>query len=470
MLPTHRRPNYAPGQFVEPAKDTMRHLANSLRSSSKIDAWAGNVDSRIVHAALLLMALIQFSSIWLYGPSLEWGDELVDSKAFGIPFQYALWLFIVLTVARQLGSGQGRPLLQGFLPLLPFWLSGLLATFWSWDFAASARSIILWMMMALCATVTAANLPTKTMRTALFRFFFAATFLSCVYSVAVPAFGQESYGLEKVWRGLFIGKNQLGWVSSFALVVAILFAGLPFRLRVLLAACAALCLLQSGSATALVAAFCAIIYGHVILALRRLNLSPVLASLSAIVGTLLIAAFIPLIFVPILDAFGRDITLTGRTYVWDIYLEAMRTCHGLGCGPRAFTGPNELTEPLSEALPQLGRIYQPHNMFIGAYGEAGIAGLLALVIGLGYITLVEPFRSASFTAAESGAIGMLCITGGLTETRELFAFGIGTFMLILWRAAASRDAASIASANHPHAVKTEPGKPPRYQRHITPML
>lgn len=427
----------------------MRHLANSRNSPSRIGAWIGRFDGRASHIALLLMALVQFSSIWLYGPALEWGDDLIDGKAFGTPFQYTLWLLIVLALARQLRSGAIAPLLQGFLPLLPFWLSGLLATFWSWDFAASARSITLWMLMALCATVIAANLQTKTMRTVLFRFFLAASFLSCVYSLAFPAYGQENYGLEKAWRGLFVSKNQLGWVSSFALVIAVCFAGFPLRLRALLAACAALCLLRSDSATALAAALCAIAYGHVVLALRRLNISAALASLVAIIGTLLIAALISLIFVPILDALGRDATLTGRTYVWDMYLDAMRACRGLGCGPRAFTGPNELTQPLSDALPQLGRIYQPHNMFIGAYGEAGLAGLCALAAGLGYITFVEPFRSSSVAAAENGAIGMLCIAGGLTETRELFAIGIGTFMLILWRAAAARDTASITRTGRP---------------------
>jgi O-antigen ligase len=399
--------------------------------------------ANLLYLVLLIAALIQFTTFWLYGESTKFGDPLINSKAYGIPYQYALWTSIIIATGNEVYLGVGLRILNGAWPLIPFWVAGVLASIDGWDPAASLRILLFWLAMAVCAGTVAHHLEPRKLRVTVAWTLFIMLAFSAAYSLLFPSMGQEMYGTQPVWRGAFVGKNQLGWVASFGLIFAARLKDLRPAARIILGAVSLACLVKSGSATALVAAVVAFGYGVAITTIKWMRLPSGLARFLVVSAAAAIALIVPIVVATSLSWLGRDATLTGRTIVWDIYLDAMHVCGGFGCGAGAFTSENYLTEPLAASLVRYGEIYSPHNMFIGAYGEGGLLGLVALVCGLGYITFIEPFRSKVSQASEQCAIlGMLIIVGGITETRDLYAAGIGPFVLMLWRIAAARETTS----------------------------
>jgi O-antigen ligase len=154
------------------------------------------------------------------------------------------------------------------------------------------------------------------------------------------------------------------------------------------------------------------------------------------------AGFLPML----LELLNRDPTLTGRTEIWQLYLNAMMNTPWLGQGPGAYTASSAITLPLAQQLGQNGSIVTPHNGFLGAFGDAGIAGLLTFSGLLLYVTVFAPFRRTSTALQVSASIGLLMMILGMVETHDVFAAGPGWFMLILSRSAALRDSVVPAIA------------------------
>jgi len=141
----------------------------------------------------------------------------------------------------------------------------------------------------------------------------------------------------------------------------------------------------------------------------------------------------------LLELLNRDPTLTGRTEIWQLYFNSMMNTPWFGQGPGAYTASSPITLPLATHLGQGGSIVTPHNSFLGAFGDAGLIGVLAFTSLLIYLSVIAPMQRASAALQTSASIAFLMITLGMVETHDVFTAGPGWFLLILSRSVAIRE-------------------------------
>ncbi len=383
-------------------------------------------------AVLLMLYLIQFTGAWIYPPSSAITlDSLQLEKFMGVPFQYAIWGLVVLTLAWH-GQTYGLARLSRVLAVVaPFGVVGLVSAVFGFNPFTSTRYVILWSLAVIGAAVVGSELAPQCGLRILCQMMLLLMAGSVVMALAVPSIGQQGYGFTMVWRGLFTGKNQLGWIAALALIIATSYASrTTWKLSASTILMAGVCLVFSGSKGALAAAMVAIGYIYLVNWLAP-RVTPgfgvfVTLSMMAIAG---LTIFLVLPYV--LEALGRDMTLTGRTDVWRTYFAAMTKTLWLGEGAGAYTSLSPLTLPLAAKLTDLGAIVTPHNIFLGVLGDAGLFGLLAFIAMQVYLTLTRPFLVRQPSVILCSGIGFVMMAHGMVETHEVLSPGPGWMLLML---------------------------------------
>lgn len=386
---------------------------------------------------MLVMCLVQFLGFWFYAKFESGSAVLINqSKIFSVPFQYVLWASILGSTAlfvKQRGAG---PLAVALKPFIPFLVVGLVAGAFGIDPFGSLRMMSLWGLMALGAMVLGYSIPAeRALRTMLWSMF-VFLLLSAIWSVAMPTYGLQGGEGANLWRGLFVGKNQLGWIAALVLVVACSMYRTGYRrLPLMTGALAVLCLLGSGSRGALVAALTALAYGYLVPRLMR-HVTPGFGTAIVLVGGLCAVVCAALALPIILDLLGRDITLTGRTIIWKTYFISISKTPWIGQGPGAYTALSAITAVLAARLSDLGAIATPHNIYLGVLGDAGLFGLIAFLGMMIHMVLIVPAYRRGHLWMLTGTIGFLIMANGLVETQQIFSAGPGWFLLILLRSMA----------------------------------
>lgn len=399
-------------------------------------AAAHNRGSGRFWTLLLVMSIVQFSAAWLYPASTFGGvDTMINEKAMGVPFQYLLWLLVLLALCLHVARAGFDFLAKALLPFLPFFLVGLFASVLGIAPFTSLRSLILWTFCALAAAVIPFELPARQSVKWLFRMATILIVLSVLLAVLVPKLGTVGYGTaDSVWRGVFTNKNQLGWIATLILLVS---AGMCTRKRwiwpVLMIFLSAVCVWKSGSKGALLAGILTLGYLGLVKVLRS-KVTPALGVTTVLLalGCILIFGFF--VMPELLAALGRDTTFTGRTFVWSLYFNSMLNTPFLGEGPGAYTALSELTTPMAIRLTELGAIVTPHNAFLGAFGDGGILGVFAFAGVLIYLGIVSPFLRQDRMTLVCAGIAFFNMAHGLVETHEVFIAGFGWFLMIFLRA------------------------------------
>ena len=152
--------------------------------------------------AMLVMSIILFSGAWLFKPSTFGGvDTLQTDKVGGVPFQYLLWLMILVGLCLHISRAGFDFLARVLLPWVPFFLAGLAASIFGIAPFTALRSLVLWTFCMLSGAIIVAELPVAVSRKVLFRTVATIMLLSVLISVAVPAIGQHANG--GIWRGVF---------------------------------------------------------------------------------------------------------------------------------------------------------------------------------------------------------------------------------------------------------------------------
>ncbi|EJN08088.1 O-antigen ligase [Herbaspirillum sp. YR522] len=388
--------------------------------------------------AMLVMSIVLFSGAWLFQPSTFGGvDTLQTDKIGGVPFQYLLWLMILLGLCLHIGRAGFDFLARVLLPWLPFFLAGLTASVFGISPFTSLRALVLWTFCILSAAIVVGELPVALSRKVLFRTTATLMVLSVLVSVAVPAIGQHANG--GIWRGVFSNKNALGWIATLCMLVS---AGMCTRQRwkfpAFVVALAILCILMSGSKGSLVAALVTLGYLGLVGFLRS-RVTVALGVTTLLVSLLSILIFGFFVLPELLALLGKDPTFTGRTFVWSMYFNSMLNTPFLGEGPGAYTYLSELTLPLALRLSDLGAIVTPHNAFLGAFGDGGIVGLLAFAGVLIYLAMIAPFLRADRATLVCAGVAFFNMAHGMVETHEVFTTGFAWFLMVLLRGMALRD-------------------------------
>jgi O-antigen ligase len=201
------------------------------------------------------------------------------------------------------------------------------------------------------------------------------------------------------WRGSFPHKNIMGSTMSLLVITACcLFLQGRWRLVSLVAVILGLFLIaKSNSAGAILSLAMVLALLPFAYALQRgrtaFMTSLGIALLVSSVGALtLYAAMAALGIDPInivLDAVGRERTLTGRTLLWDMAEQAIESRPWFGFGYKAYW--TNVPAEMLELLRVVGGVFHFHNNYLEVAVAFGVIG--PILLGLGIFTgLVRSFR------------------------------------------------------------------------------
>jgi O-antigen ligase len=179
------------------------------------------------------------------------------------------------------------------------------------------------------------------------------------------------------WRGIMSSKNIIGALAAYAVVLFCAFGrtfvplrGLLWFLRV----GSTVCLVASFSVTAWISAAVGLVAAVLLFSNRQLTGQ----SLARRVALLLIMlACLMLLSPQIIAVTGRDLTLSGRTEIWEVtwlhIMEQPFIGHGEGSSPSTLSP--ILQRTLFEAA------IDPHNGYLDRMFESGLLGVVLLVGG-----------------------------------------------------------------------------------------
>lgn len=221
-------------------------------------------------------------------------------------------------------------------------------------------------------------------------FMAAAVIGSLLVAVMSPEFGVHQTGQHVGrWSGLYIHKNLLGRETALAAGMFVLaamnsrswFGRLAWTVVLVVSA---VVLFKAGSATGAATALLVAATAVVMRFTRHrplLRFSTAIAILTGLISLALVAVAVPNALTNLL---GRDLTLTGRTDLWVLILNAIANKPVLGHGYGAFWASAEGAQVSAD----LGwRVTHAHNGWLAIGLDLGIVGLvlvLVLLVGLLY--------------------------------------------------------------------------------------
>lgn len=348
---------------------------------------------------------------------------------------YGLWLPLVLIDYRRVLGNYTR-----YTWILAFAIFACLTVFWSAAPSLTARTAIQYLSHVVCALIAMRTIDVQT----LVRGSVLGTGLVLVYSMLFGVYHLDPLDGSYSFVGAFASKNQLGFYASLGVyfaLAAVFLLGERRHWLVLsggVALLAAYALMASQSATSVLttAAIVAVALGvRLMQALRpasRRNLF-LTGLILAIAGAFafLNAGGADLV----LGAFGKDSTLTGRTYLWQQGLEAARANFFFGIGYQAYwvQGFSEAERLWEEFFIASRAGFHFHNTFVETVVETGLFGLVLLCLVflttiLGHLRRVLTRTVDPDSAVLFGVSALLAIRA-FVEIDILTPYHVGSFLL-----------------------------------------
>lgn len=348
---------------------------------------------------------------------------------------YALWMPLVAVDYRRVLGNYAR-----YAWIFAFALFACLSVFWSQAPGTTARAGVQYLSHVVCALIAMRVVDTRT----LVRGGLIGTGLVLVYSMVFGVYHLDPLDGTYSFVGAFASKNQLGFYASLAVLFAFaaLFLGVergPWKLAAIGCVLVALyCLKASQSATSVLTT---VAIASLCLALRALErLAPrhrkMLFLTLAVLGVLIvIAGAYGGGYEMVLGAFGKDATLTGRTYLWQQGIETAGQAPFAGIGYQAFWVQGfALAEKLWADFFISGRSgFHFHNTFIAATVETGLVGCLLLTMVL-VVTLAGHLGRLLSAVRDEEALVLFTIAALLAvrtfvEIDILNPYHVGSFLL-----------------------------------------
>jgi len=371
-------PRSAPPAALRSADHTAIRTATRTGPTREQRGLAGTAETVFLILTLLLMS-------GALGPFYV--DSTADKElSEGNPvFQLLSGTVYVIAAALLVGRlGEAARLARQNWPLVALVGLALLSATWSATPEVTFRratALALTLMLAFCL---ACRLPPARFLRLLGWAMLIVAVGSIVAALAVPSIGKHTVAnFAGLWRGLLLHKNSLGRVMALAIIVfwflrrdrsswqSLSWIGIPL---------AALPLFMSDSRTAWLSLITAM--GSLPLAylLGRRRMTRAVRVLGVGLAVVLGAVFVGAVLDPILQLSGRDLTLTGRTTLWAMAIEAGWQNPLLGAGYRSFwteTGAAAVYESLSYRSGLMGN---GHNGYLDVWLELGFVGLGMFVV------------------------------------------------------------------------------------------
>lgn len=380
------------------------------------------------------------------------------SSLFGqilILLLYGLWFPLVAVDYRRV---IGNPRL--YLPILAFSLFAMMSVLWSAAPPVTARASLQFLTHILCTLIAARVVTVNNfIKGALL-----GSILCMIYSLMFGYYLLDPLDGTVSFVGAFSSKNQLGLHASlgvyyaFAAVVILKVRRLWLGVAAVSFLLSAYCLKESESATS-VLTILAVIGASMVLRVVDF-LSPrhriVLFIAGTVLGGLSIGAFIYSGGIDlVLGAFGKDSTLTGRTYLWQQGYAAAMQNPFFGVGYQAYwvQGFSEAERLWDEFYILTRAGFHFHNTYIETAVELGLFGLL-MMAGMLLTALLGTLKRllTNVNDPEAGVLfglAMLLVERSFVEIDVLFAYQIGSFLLffILGKLAQRKATVPRASAS-----------------------
>lgn len=348
---------------------------------------------------------------------------------------YGLWLPLVLIDYRRVLGNYTR-----YVWIFAFAIFAILSMFWSQAPSASMRAAIQYLSHVICALIAMRVLDVRGLTLGAV----AGVILVLLYSVAFGYYEYDTLDGTFSFVGAFSSKNQLGFYAtlgiyfSFATFFILRERGLWLMVCGFAALLSAYCLLASQSATSVIttAAVIALCIGmRVVLMLSPRNRKGLFLAGATCAIILAVAAVYLGVVDVVLGAFGKDSTLTGRTYLWQQGIEAAMQSPWVGVGYQAYwvQGFSEAERLWHEFFITSRGGFHFHNTYIETTVETGVIGLfllsLVLVVSVvGHLSrlLDDSHNSESYLLF---GIGVLLLVRSFVEIDILNPYHIGSFLL-----------------------------------------
>lgn len=367
-------------------------------------------------------------SIWAFSYSVIFGQVLILAY-------YAVWLPLILVDYRRFL----RQLSSAWLPLL-FAAYVCFSVFWSAAPGITARTAIQYFSHIACAYVAARTVSVRTLTIGAL----IGIFVVMLYSLRVGHYSEDVLDGTVNFVGAFASKNQIGFVASLGIYFCVVFLAFYRRgwLSVILAVpivlLSAYLLVVSHSATSM-ASIPAVLALVALLAMSKLlsrRYRRVIFLIGA--GLLVVVAFVALnlgLMDFILGIFGKDSTLTGRTYLWEQGWNAAQKSPILGVGYAAYwvQGFAEAERLWNEFYITTRTGFHFHNTYIEALVELGFVGVAMIALIMlrtlyGHVSAVI-FRTWQADSVILIGVMVLLLIRSFVEVEVLNPYIMGSFLL-----------------------------------------
>ena len=281
----------------------------------------------------------------------------------------------------------------------------LVSVAWSMAPSVSLRGGLQLLMTTIIATFIGSRFTLRQILVALTVVLLTTALVSItMLAIGLPDAFNESGG----FRGTFAHKNTLGLRMNILVSVALVLFFVSQKWRaplvvVMLTAGYVLFLSQSATSQILALATPAIIVGLYAFRLGAkqvvLTGSGLIAMTAALAMALLVSNIDPVAYV--LESFGKDATLTGRTWLWDIGLSEIDKHPLIGGGYQAFWANTQASEVLWIRHVLIESVNGFHNVGVEVWNDLGIPGLTALF----GVMLLYARRAFGFYTASPSIVG-----------------------------------------------------------------
>jgi len=285
--------------------------------------------------------------------------------------------------------------------------------YWSIDFVTTMRRVIALAIscgfaLYLGAVFRGPHLPRLLMHTAL-----VMAVGSLVMVVAFPAIGVHQFENAGLWRGLWYEKNQMGAVMVIGTTAAAACLASPDPRRLLPLVALVLSsglVLATQSKTSLL---CLLVGLGLIAGFWAMRRGGPVAAVITVWSAVVLAGFGLWLWdshsVELLEALGKDPSLTGRTDIWDSLMRKVADRPWTGYGYGAFWGREGESVPADWVRKETGwTVPSAHNGWIDLLVQLGWPGTVLVGALMAGTTLIAVLRAAGSGACEGWwALGFL---------------------------------------------------------------
>lgn len=407
-------------------------------------------------AYYLLTALLVIASLFMAQLPDAFTWDYVGQNNFEVSGTHALIAKLQWLPLFMLGLGLVAlrfRLSMALLPHLnPFLLAAVLwcglTTFWSYDPGFTSRrafKLMLIMFIGFGFIVASWRIDRfeHLLRIGILGFLVGSLlFIAAFPRLGIHQLAEVEPDLAGAWRGLSTHKNGLGPVAAIGLILwtHAWMRGRDPSLAVFAMLVSAVCLIGSRSSTALACALICLMVIALVLKTRLLHRPGLPAFLFVTLLLVPAAAFIVLygiptqkeLLSPLTTALGRDLTFTGRIYLWEGLLNEIPKHPWAGIGFQAFW--RGLDSASGDAMRAAGFVVnQGHNGYLDTLNELGIIGLV-LVLSAIALDLRRAWRFGAISndvLAIHLSLQVYQLLVNLSETQFLRTISLTCFLWVL---------------------------------------